>query len=125
MLFLTLRYPNFDLAPGILPVQRKGDNSVAFTIHATIQGIKFTLIQQQFTGASGIAHHVRGGHRHRRKVSAEQVRFAVFQDHIAVADVGFTGAQGFHFPPLQSESRFELFFDKVFVSRALVERDGG
>ena len=37
---------------------------------------------------------------------------------------GFSCAQGFNFPALQGKSRFELFFDKVFVTGALVKRDG-
>lgn len=67
---------------------------------------------------------MRGGHCHRRDVSAKQERFSVAQKDIAVADIGFSCAQGFNFPALQGKSRFELFFDKVFVTGALVKRDG-
>ena len=45
-------------------------------------------------------------------------------EDVAVADIGFSCAQGFNLPALQGKSRFELFFDKVFVTGALVKRDG-
>ncbi len=67
---------------------------------------------------------MRGGHCHWRDVCAKQERFSVTQKDIAVADIGFSCAQGFNLPALQGKSRFELFFDKVFVTGALVKRDG-
>mgnify|MGYP007073714119 FL=1 len=67
---------------------------------------------------------MRGGHGHWRDVSAKQKCLSVTQKDVAVADIGFSCAQGFNFPALQGKSRFELFFDKVLVKGALVKRDG-
>lgn len=67
---------------------------------------------------------MRGSHSHRRDICAKQERFSVAQKNIAVANIGFSCAQGFNFPALQGESRFKLFFNKVFVTGALVERYG-
>jgi hypothetical protein len=52
------------------------------------------------------------GDGQRRKVGAEQEGFAIFQDHIAIADVGFPGAQGFDFPALQGKTSLVFIFDK-------------
>ena len=67
---------------------------------------------------------MRGGHSHWRDVSAKQKCLSVTQKDVAVADIGFSCTQGFNLPALQGKSRFELFFDKVFVTGALVKRDG-
>ena len=63
---------------------------------------------------------MRGGHSHWRDVSAKQKCLSVAQKDIAVADIGFSCAQGFNLPALQGKSRFELFFDKVFVTARLL-----
>ncbi|CNU33088.1 Uncharacterised protein [Salmonella enterica subsp. enterica serovar Bovismorbificans] len=65
------------------------------------------------------------GDRHRRKVCAKQPGLAIFEDNVTVADIGFSCAQRFYFPALQGETSLELFFDKVFVPGALIQRDGG
>jgi hypothetical protein len=68
---------------------------------------------------------VGGSHGHRRKVGAEQEGFAIFQDDIAIADVGFACAQGFDFPALQGKTSLVFIFDKVFVTGAFIQRNGG
>ena len=125
MLPLALRHADFDFAPGVLPVEGEGDDGVAFAVDAAVKVIEFALVEQQLAGAGRVADGVGGGHRQRREVGAEQEGFAVLEDDVAVADVGFTCAQGFDFPALQGEASFELLFDEVLVTGAFIQRYGG
>ena len=51
VLFLTFGDADFHFAPGILPVQRQGDNGVTFAVNAAVQRVEFALVEQQLTGA--------------------------------------------------------------------------
>jgi hypothetical protein len=43
VLFLTFRDADFHFAPGVLPVQRQGDDGVTFAVDAAVQGFQLTL----------------------------------------------------------------------------------
>lgn len=125
VLFLTFGDADFHFAPGVLPVQRQGDDGVTFAVNAAVQRVEFALVEQQLTGARRVADIVGGSHGHGRKVGAEQEGFAILQDDIAIADVGFACTQGFDFPALQGETSLVFIFDKVFVTGAFIQRNGG
>ena len=123
--FLPLATPIFTLHQAFFPVQRQGDDGVTFAVNAAVQRVEFALVEQQLTGARRVADIVGGSHGHGRKVGAEQEGLAILQDDIAIADVGFACTQRFDLPALQGETSLVFIFDKVLVTGALIQRNGG
>lgn len=124
VLFLALHQADLDLDPALFPVEGEGNYGVALTGDQAFELVEFTTAQQQFAGAGRVTDHVAGGRLQWQEAGAEQIGFAIAEDDIGFADVGLARPQGFDFPPLQGQTRFDLLFDEVFVARGSVECNG-
>lgn len=120
VLFLALHQTDLDLDPALFPVEGERDDGIALTGNQAFELVEFTTAQQQFAGTGRVTHHMAGGRLQWQEAGAEQVGFAIAKDDIGFADVGLARPQGFDFPPLQGQTRFDLLFDEVFVARGFL-----
>ena len=57
-------------------------------------------------------------------MAAEQIGFAIFDQHLAFLDLRPAGPQALDFPALQRKTGFIVLLDKVIVERLFVPDDG-
>lgn len=108
----------------VFPVQLGAYTGVAFLLGGSEQPSQFFFMEQQLAGAVGLADGVGTGGVKRSDAATQQPGLAGLDQHVAVDQLHFFQAQGFHLPALQGKASLEGVFDEVIVARLLVEDDG-
>lgn len=76
----------------VFPIQAQGYAGITFLLHGAEQLAQFALVQKQLPGSSRVGDDVRAGGGQRRNVATDQPSFTIFEQHVAVDQLGFAGA---------------------------------
>ena len=114
---------DFSLDQVFFPIERGTHTGIALLLGGFKQSGQLFAVQQQFAGAGGIAHIMRGHGLQRGDLGASQPGLTIFEQNVALGDLYLAGAGAFHFPAVQGNTGFKFVGEVIVVTSSLVEGD--
>ena len=122
--FFTFRHADFTFDAAVQKMQIERNQRVAGTLDFADQLADFSLVEQEFAGAYRIRVDMGGGGRQGADMGAEQVNLAIAHDDIGLFQLHASVADGFDYPAVQDDTRFEALLDKVVVKSFSIVNNG-